>query len=112
MNPSQVEQMASVESIDRMEAPEDGNFPTAEAALQAATQVALTNGYGISRRRSTKSKRNELCKIDVVCDRSRQFVEQGRGQRKTATRKVECPFSIQIKPQLAEGQLASQGYKF
>jgi hypothetical protein len=79
-----------------MAAPEDGTFTTADAAMDALTAAARSNGYGVSKQRTFHSKLKEPSCIDVQCDRSGKFKEERNAIRKTSTRKTDCPFRCRI----------------
>ncbi len=55
---------------------------------------ALKEDYTITTKRSKKSKKRELQKVWIQCDKDGIFKAKGFGKREIITKRNECPFII------------------
>ena len=63
--------------------------------LHVAVNIyASKEGYAITTKRSKKSKKGELRKVWMQCDKGSIFKAKGFGKMETATRRDEYPFMI------------------
>jgi hypothetical protein len=74
--------------------PPEAIYESREALFKAINAWAKTRGYAFTTQRSTKEKSGNMT-IIYACDRSREPPTAQTGyQRRTTTRKTNCPFSV------------------
>lgn len=77
--------------------PPEGYFESRNALFESINLWATTRGYAFTTQRSTREK-NGYSTVIYACDRSGQPPKSSvERQRKTATRKTGCPFSVLAK---------------
>ena len=77
--------------------PPEAVYESREALFKAINSWAKTRGYAFSTQRSTKEKNGKLTVI-YACDRSQKSPTTPISfQRRTTTRKTNCPFSVLAK---------------
>ena len=71
-------------------------FSSLEDLLLAVNQHAFTQGYAVTTKRTKKSKKLEIRKVWLRCDRGSVYKSKGYDKRQFSTRQVECSFSLTV----------------
>ena len=74
--------------------PERESYPSLDALISAINAHAAGEGYAVVRFRTRYSKKNELRKVWLRCDKGGKYEAKGSGKRDTSTRQTECPFEL------------------
>ena len=88
-----------------MEPPPEGtHYDTPELGISAVNAFARDHGYGLTTRRSKRTKKGVLKTIWLCCDRGREYdtrwqEKQGDLIRKTSTAATGCQFGLSLRLQ-------------